>query len=150
MAPTKGSGSLHAIKVWENLGRTTRRIGGLGTARGEKGRVRGRGYAADRQIDKDADSVMLQSLLTARSSGGCQLSGMVVRGNALLINSQDFKVITCGYCEFSDIVGPGWDCDHGHLLSIPPHHKPSDSISVIDLVECRVPPGECDGGGSAV
>ena len=100
----------------------------------------------DRQTDGHSCELRM---LTAICSGGCQLCSMVVRGNALLIHGQDFKVITCGCCESSDIVGPGWDCDHGHLLSIPPHHKLSDSISVIDLVECRVTPGECDGGGSA-
>ena len=72
---------------------------------------------------------------------------MDVRGNALLIYSQDFKVITCGYTEFSEVVGP--TCDVGHLLSIPPHHKSSDPISVIDPIWCRVPPGESDGGRSA-
>ena len=106
----------------------------------------GRGYAANRQTDKDADSVMLQSLLTARCSGGCQLSSMVVRGNALLINSQDFKVITCGCSESSDSEGPIKDSVH---LSIPLHPKASDSISVIDPVWCRVPPGEGDGSESA-
>ena len=72
---------------------------------------------------------------------------MVVRGNALLVYSEDYKVITCGYTESSEGVGP--TCDIGHSLFIPPHHKPSDSISVVDPIWCRVPPGESDGGRSA-
>ena len=72
---------------------------------------------------------------------------MVVRGSALLVDGQDFKAITCGYTESSE--GVCLSCDCGHLHSIPPHHKPSDSISVINPVWCRVPPGESDGGGSA-
>ena len=82
------------------------------------------------------------------SGGGrCQRSSMDVRGSALLIYSQDFKVITCGYIESSEGVGPTCDCSHS--LSIPPHRKPSDSISVVDPIWCRVPPGESDGGRSA-
>ena len=81
---------------------------------------------------------------TSRCSGGCQLSSMVVRGSALLIYGQDFKVITCGYTEPSE--GVATTCDCGHSLFTPLHHKPSDSISVIDPIWCRVPPGESDGG----
>ena len=73
---------------------------------------------------------------------------MVVRGNALIIHSQDFKGVTCGYTESSD--GVVLTCDVGHLLIIPLHHKPSGSISVIDPIWCRVPPGESDGGSSDV
>ena len=73
---------------------------------------------------------------------------MVFSSNTLIIYGQDFKVITCGYTESSEGVGPTCDC--GHLLSIPPHHKPSDSISVIDPMSCRVPPFESDGGSRAV
>ena len=40
MSPAKGSGSLHTRKVLENLGRTTLRVGELGTARDGKGRGR--------------------------------------------------------------------------------------------------------------
>ena len=76
------------------------------------------------------------------------MSSIVVRGNALLIYSQDFKVVACGYTESSDGVVP--TCDIGHLLSIPPHHKSSDPISVIDPIWCRVPPGESDGDIIAV
>ena len=72
---------------------------------------------------------------------------MVVRGNALIIYSQNFKGITCGYTESSDSVGP--TCDVSHLLIIPPHHESFGSISVIDLIWCRVPPGESDGDSSA-
>ena len=39
MSPTKGSGSLHTRKVVENLGRITRMVGGLGTARDVARRV---------------------------------------------------------------------------------------------------------------
>ena len=73
---------------------------------------------------------------------------MVVRSNALFIYGEDFKVITCCYTESSEGVGPVCDC--GHSRSIPPHFKPSGSISVIDPIWCRVTPGESDGGGSAV
>ena len=72
---------------------------------------------------------------------------MVVRGFALLIYGQDFKVITFRSTESSEGVGPVCDC--GHSLSIPPHFKPSGSISVIDPIWYRVTPGESNGGGSA-
>ena len=72
---------------------------------------------------------------------------MVVRGSALLVNGQDFKVITRCHTESSEGVCPF--CDYGHSLFIPPHLKPGDSISVVDLVWCRITPGESDGGGSA-
>ena len=71
---------------------------------------------------------------------------MVVRGNALLVNGQDFKVITRCHTEPSEGVSPTCDC--GHSQSIPPHLKPGDSISVVDPVWCRIAPGESDGGGS--
>ena len=87
-------------------------------------------------------------LQTSGCSGGCQFSSMVVRSGALLIYGQDFKVITCCCSESSEGVGPVCDC--GHSLSIPPHFKPSGSISVIDPIWCRVTPGESDGGGSVV
>ena len=57
---------------------------------------------------------------------------MVVRGNALLVNGQDFKVITRCLIEPSEGVCPTCDC--GHSLFIPPHLKPDDSISVVDPV----------------
>ena len=79
--------------------------------------------------------------------GGIQSSSMVASSNTLLIYGQDFKVITCGITESSEGVGP--TCDVGHLLSIPPHLKPNDSISVIDPIWCRVPPGESDEGSRA-
>ena len=66
---------------------------------------------------------------------------MVGRGSALLVDGQDFKVIACGYTESSE--GVCLNCDCGHLHSIP-HHKPSDSISVIYPVWCRVTPGDSD------
>ena len=76
---------------------------------------------------------------------------MVVRGSALVIDGQDFKAITCGYTESSegvclncDILLSSLDCHH---FDIRFHHKPSDSISVIYPVQCRVTPGESDGGG---
>ena len=74
---------------------------------------------------------------------------MVVRGSALIVHSQDFQSITCGYSESSKSVGMNWNVDGGHLLSISPHHKPSDIISVVDPIWCRVPPGDSDGGSSA-
>ena len=80
--------------------------------------------------------------------GGWQTSGMHLRGTTLIIHSQNFKAIICGWSESSDSVGP--TCDVGHSLSIPPHHKPSDSISVIDFFGCRVPPRESDGGSSMI
>ena len=72
---------------------------------------------------------------------------MVVRGSALLINGQDFKVITRCHIESSEGVCPF--CGIGHSLFIPPHLKSDDSISVIDPVWCRITPGESDRGGSA-
>ena len=71
---------------------------------------------------------------------------MVVRGNALLVNGQDFKVITRCHTESSEGDIPFCDC--GYSQSILPHLKPSNSISVIDPVWCRIAPGECDGRGS--
>ena len=71
---------------------------------------------------------------------------MVVRGNALLVNGQDFKVITRCHTEPSEGVCPF--CGIGHSLFIPPHLKSDDSISVVDPVWCRIIPGESDGGGS--
>ena len=101
------------------------------------------------QLGKDnvRSSCYMQESHTSRC-GGCQFSSMVIRGNALIINGQDFKVITCCCRESSEGVGPV--CDIGHSLSIPPHFKPSGSISVINPIWCRVTPGESDGGGSAV
>ena len=72
---------------------------------------------------------------------------MVVRGSTLPVYGQDFKRITRGYTEFSE--GVDLSCDYGHSLSIPPQLKPSDSISVIDHIWSRVPPGESNGGRSA-
>ena len=72
---------------------------------------------------------------------------MVVRGNALLINGQDFKVIT--HCCTESSEGDIPFCGIRHSQSIFPHLKPDDSISVVDLLWCRITPGESDGGGSA-
>ena len=72
---------------------------------------------------------------------------MVVRGSALLVNGQDFKVITRCHTESSE--GVCLFCGIGHSQSIFPHLKPDDSISVVDPVRCRIAPGESDGGGSA-
>ena len=82
-----------------------------------------------------------------RIGGFSQTSSITVMGNALMIPGQDYKIITCGWCESSDSVRPIFSSDHS--LSIPPHHKPSDPISVIDPIWCRVPPRESNGGSSA-
>ena len=71
---------------------------------------------------------------------------MVVSGNTLIVYGQDFKVITCGYTEPSDGVGP--ISNSLNSLSISSHLKPSDSISIIDPIWCRVSPAESDGGSS--
>ena len=80
--------------------------------------------------------------------GSRQPSSMFLRGTTLIIHSQDFKGIVCGWSESSEGVGP--ICDSSHSPSVPPHHKPSDSISVIDPIWCRVPPGDSDGGSTPV
>ena len=49
MAPTKGSGSFHCRKVWENLGRTTTSFGGLGAASDRRGRAVGKIEVCDPQ-----------------------------------------------------------------------------------------------------
>ena len=85
--------------------------------------------------------------ITSRCCGGHYPSSMVARGSALIIHSQDFQCITCGYSESSEGVGMISDVSHSHSIS--PHHKPSDIISVIDPIWCRVPPGDSDGGSSA-
>ena len=87
-------------------------------------------------------------LRTSRRCGGRHPSSMVVRGSALIVHSQDFQSITCGYGESSE--GVDLICDVSHLPSISPHHKPSDSMPVIDPIWCRVSPGDSDGGSSAV
>ena len=43
--------------------------------------------------------------ITSRRCGGCQPSSIVVRGSALIVHSQDFQSITCGYSESSEGVG---------------------------------------------
>ena len=65
----------------------------------------------------------------------------------MLIDGQDFKVITCGITESSE--GVVLTCDIGYSLSIPPHLKPNDSISVVDPTSWRVPPFESDEGSRA-
>ena len=87
--------------------------------------------------------------ITSRCCSDRHPSSMVVRGSALMVHSQDFQSINCGYGESGEGVGTNWNVDCSHLLSISPHHKPSDSISVVDPICCRVPPGDSDGGSSA-
>ena len=82
-----------------------------------------------------------------RSSRCSNFCTILVAGTTLIIHSQHFKGIVCGWSESSE--GVGQICDCSHSLSVPPHHKPSDSISVVDPIWCRVPPGDSDGGSSA-
>ena len=61
---------------------------------------------------------------------------MFLRGTTLIIHSQNFEGIVYGWSESSEGVGP--ICDGSHSLSASPHHKSSDSISVVDPIWCRV------------
>ena len=79
--------------------------------------------------------------------GSRQPSSMFLRGTTLIIHSQHFKGIVCGWSESNE--GVGLICDGSHSLSVPPHHKPSDSISVVDPIWCRVPPGDSNRGSIA-
>ena len=129
----------------ENLGRTTRRAGELGTERGCRGRDTHE--TSTGRFELTLNRCKCAYHITSRCCGGRHPSSMVVRGSALIVHSQDFQSITCGYGEPSE--GVGSNCNSSHLLSISPHHKPSDIISVVDPIWCRVPPGDSDGGSSA-
>ena len=108
--------------------------------------IEGWGYA-DNQTDARLGLFFRLYMCLHTCCGSCQPSSMFPSATTLIIHSKNFKGIVCGWLESSE--GVSMICDWNHSPSISLHHKPSDSISVIDFIWCRVPPGDSDGGSIA-